>query len=61
MYKSIFTLLMVLVLGSLTFAQNEMRTNVSTFDVVSLKTSGHYNGSDLKGGLWNGHFQYHNS
>lgn len=60
MYKSIYTLLMVLVLGSLTFAQNEMRTNVSTFDVVALKTSGHYNGSDLKGGFWNGHFQYRN-
>ncbi|MFM9944691.1 MAG: DUF4465 domain-containing protein [Bacteroidia bacterium] len=61
MYKSIFTLLVVLAFSSLTFAQNEMRTNVSTFDVVSLKTNGHYNGSDQKGGFWNGHFYYRNS
>ena len=61
MYKSIFTLLMVLALGSLTFAQNEMRTNVSTFDVVPLKLNGNYNGSDQKGGFWNGHFYYRNS
>lgn len=61
MYKSIFTLLMVSVFGTSAIAQDEMRTNVSTFDVVPLKTNGHYNGSDLKGGFWNGHFYYRNS
>ena len=42
-------------------AQNQMRTNVSTFDVVPLKFNEPANGSDLKGGFWNGHFFYRNS
>lgn len=61
MYKKKFTLSILLAFCLTTFAQNEMRTNVSTFDVVPLKTNGNYNGSDLKAGFWNGHFFYRNS
>jgi hypothetical protein len=61
MYKSILTLLVIVAFCISASAQNEMRTNVSTFDVIPLKTNGYYNGSDLKGGFWNGHFKFRNS
>ena len=61
MYKSIFTLLMICAFSFLTMAQSEMRTNVSTFDVIPLNKNGNYNGLDQKGGFWNGHFYYRNS
>ena len=61
MHKSISTFLMILAFSFSTMAQKEMRTNVSTFDVIPLKTNGNYNGSDQKGGFWNGHFLYRNS
>ena len=54
--KSLFLLLM-LGFNSL-FGQLSMRTNVATFDVIPLDSSGYYNGSDLKGGFWNGHFYF---
>jgi hypothetical protein len=61
MYKSISTFLGLIFISYVTLGQNQMRTNVSTFDVIGLKTNGNYNGQDLKGGLWNGHHYFKNS
>ncbi len=50
----------LLALSFFTHAQTEMRTNVSTFEVIPL-SNGRYNGDDLKGGFWNAHFYYRNA
>jgi len=61
MYKITFTLLVVMAFGFAAIGQNDFRTNVSTFDVAPLPSKGFNNGSDGKGGFWNGHFFYRNS
>jgi len=61
MYKFTSFLFVVFAFSMVTKAQNEFRTNVSTFDAAPLTAKGFNNGSDGKGGFWNGHFFYRNA
>jgi len=61
MYKSSLILVVCLLAVLSSMAQNSMRTNLSTFDVVPLNMESFYNGSDLKGGFTNGHFYFRNN
>jgi hypothetical protein len=61
MYKLSILFLVCLLVRLSSSAQNDVRTNLSTFETVPLNSFSFNNGSDLKGGFVNGHFFYRNN